>query len=163
MQKQQVLGKMETDKTDVEGGFPYIYHLQIWYPKFLLSKSLQLFSGKVCRFHRAVKRMQDWTQKAAGLLYWNHLQSNKVGNDTWVRGGKKNSSTFLTINEGFLMLQHLLRDSAMLILRQAVFSPSSHFIGKGSRAYGQGREASLLSLLSECAASLSPCPLPLLF
>lgn len=56
------------------------------------------------------------------------------------KNNQKNPSTFFTINEGFLLLQHLLRDIAMLILLQTVFSPFSDLIGtgkEGSRAYGQ--------------------------
>lgn len=62
MQKQQGLGNTEMDKTALEGFFPQIYHLQVWYPKFFAQQeSLQLFSGNVCGRHRvqSCEMMQD--------------------------------------------------------------------------------------------------------
>jgi len=113
-----------------------------------------------------------WTPRSAEL--WNDVRSNResyrtpapnivcAGNWGWKQrtgkgGGRENNptfSTFLTIKDGFLTLQHLLRDSTMLIPLQAQYFLLTAKGKAGSHAYGQGREESWLPLPPQSAASL---------
>lgn len=122
------IGKYEGGRNSFRRFFPQMYHLQVQCPKlFAQQEPLQLFSGNVfgCHTVQSCKTMQNWTQKARELPHqtlsggkwgWKQRRGKRTN-----KKKKKKICIFLTITDGFLILQHLYGDSTILIPLQAQY------------------------------------------
>lgn len=160
---------MEVDETALEGFFPRCIICKFSVQNYLLSRSLCSFSQATyldATQSRAAKRCRIEHRKLENSLTKYCLEENEDGSNAEVREKKKKNCIFLTITDGFLILQYPLvwRQHNSHTSAGSVFSPSSHLAEKGkavSHAYTPGREDTSLSHPPETAAS--PPFFPFLF